>query len=233
MSSASSSKNGKGGTRGPNNGGGTEDPYASLDDKDGHGTHTAGTVGAKDNSIGVVGVAAGITLVPMKVLNDNGSGYFSWSIAAFDDIAANGSSGDVVNYSVGPGSRYTSSTLDNAVKAVGAEGIHFCMSAGNSNDDTQYYSPARTNATNVYTIASMTSSLSKSSFSNYGSSVDYWEPGSGVYSTYKNNSYATLSGTSMASPHAAGILAAGSITSGGTVSNVPSGTTTTWGKLSN
>jgi hypothetical protein len=203
---------------------------ASVEDGNGHGTHTAGTVGAIDNEIGVIGVAAGITLVPMKVLSDNGSGQFSWSISAFDHIASKGTSGDVVNYSVGPGSRYTSTTLDNAVKGMASAGIKVCMAAGNSNDDCSYYSPARVNATNLYTIAAMTSSSAKASYSNYGSPVDYWEPGSGVYSTYKNGGYATASGTSMASPHACGILAVGGITSGGSVSGVPAGTTTDWGK---
>jgi subtilisin family serine protease len=70
----------------------------------------------------------------------------------------------------------------------------------------------------------------KASFSNYGAPVDYWEPGVSVYSTYKGGGYATLSGTSMASPHACGILAVGGFASGGSVNNVPSGTTTTWGK---
>jgi len=203
---------------------------SSVEDGNGHGTHVSGTVGAIKNTIGVVGVAAGVELVPLRVLDNRGSGYFSWSISAFDYLAANGASGDVANYSVGPGSRYTLQDLDDAVEACGAAGIKVCMAAGNSDDDCSYYSPARLNATNVYTIASMTSSTAKSSFSNYGAPVDYWEPGSSIYSTYKGGSYATLSGTSMASPHGCGILAVGSFANGGTVSGVPSGTTTTWGK---
>lgn len=203
---------------------------SSADDGNGHGSHVAGTVGAKNNTIGVIGVAPGINLVALRVLNSNGSGEFSWSISAFDHVAANGAAGDVVNYSVGPGSRYTLLSLDNAVANVGSKGIKVAMAAGNSNDDCTYYSPARLNATNVFTIAAMTSSNAKASYSNFGAPVDYWEPGSSVYSTYKGGGYATLSGTSMASPHGCGILAVGGFASGGTVSGVPAGTTTTWGK---
>jgi len=202
----------------------------SVDDGNGHGTHTAGTVGAIDNSIGVIGVAPGIGLVPMKCLGSNGSGQFSWSISCFNYVAANGNSGDVVNDSVGPGSRYTLVTLDEAVEGVAAQGIKVAMAAGNSDDDCFYYSPARVNGDGIYTIAAMTSSTAKASYSNYGTPVDFWEPGSGVYSTYKGGTYATASGTSMASPHACGMLAVGGITSGGTVSGVPSGTTENWGK---
>ena len=203
----------------------------TVEDGNGHGTHVGGTVGAKDNNEGVIGVAPGVELVALRVLDNRGSGYFSWSVDAFDYLAANGADGDVANYSVGPGSRYTLQTLDDAVEACGAAGISVCMAAGNSDDDCSYYSPARLNALNVYTIASMTNKTAKSSFSNYGAPVDYWEPGSGIKSTYKDGGYATLSGTSMASPHACGILACGDIEAGtGNVSGVPSGTTKAWGQ---
>ena len=203
----------------------------SVDDGNGHGTHVGGTVGAKDNSIGVIGVAPGIGLIPMKVLTSSGSGQFSWSIAAFDYIAANGDAGDVVNYSVGPTSRYTSTLIDDAVTNLAAQGIKIAMAAGNANDDCTYYSPARVNGGNIYTIAAMTSSTAKASYSNYGAPVDYWLPGSSVYSTYRGGGYATLSGTSMASPHGCGILAVGGIAVGGSnVTGVPSGTTTNWGQ---
>jgi hypothetical protein len=203
---------------------------SSADDGNGHGTHTAGTVGAKDNTIGVIGVAPGITLVAMRVLNNAGSGQFSWSISAFNYIAANGTAGDVVNYSVGPGSRYTSTTIDNAVKGVADAGIHICVAAGNSADDCVYYSPACVDYDGVYTIAAMNSSTKWATFSNYGSEVDWICPGVGVKSTYKGGGYATWDGTSMATPHATGMLAVGGIVSGGSVSSVPSGTTTDWGK---
>ena len=235
MASSTAGTSAKGGKKGGNGGGG-EDPYASLEDGHGHGTHVAGTVGAKDNSIGVIGVAAGVKVVPMKVLTDQGSGQFSWSINAFDDIAAyksnNTSVRVVVNYSVGPGSRYTSQTLDDAVTGMADEGVLIAMAAGNANDDCLYFSPARVNGDGIYTIASMTSGYYKSSFSNFGTPVDFWEPGSSVYSTHKNGGYATMSGTSMASPHACGILAVdGSITDGGDIKSVVTNTTSDYGVL--
>jgi len=203
---------------------------STVEDGNGHGTHVAGTVGAKNNSIGVVGVAAGITVIPMRVLSSSGSGQFSWSISAFDHIAANAASGDVVNYSVGPSSRYTLQSLDNAVTNVASKGIKVCLAAGNAADDCTYFSPARVNVANVYTIAAMNSSTAWASFSNYGGPVDYIEPGVGVKSTWLSGGYNTISGTSMASPHGCGIAAVGGFADGGTVSGVPAGTTTTWGK---
>lgn len=202
----------------------------STNDENGHGTHVSGTVGALDNTIGVVGVAPGIKLIPMRVLNKRGSGQFSWSISAFDWIAGHASTGDVVNYSVGPGSRYTSIALDEAVTAMADAGAKVCIAAGNSSDDASYYSPARVDYTNVYTIAAMSGTTAWASFSNYGSPVAWIEPGVSVRSTTKGSSYATYSGTSMATPHATGMLAVGGITSGGTVSGVPSGTVDDWGK---
>ena len=203
----------------------------TAEDGHGHGSHVGGTVGAKDNSVGVIGVAPGVKLVSMRVLSNNGSGQFSWSISAFDWIAshANTSYINVVNYSVGPGSRYTSTTLDAAVKGMADEGIVVCVAAGNSEDDATYYSPARVNYANVYTIASMGSDESFSDFSNYGGPVDWIEPGEGVYSTFKGDGYATMSGTSMATPHATGMFAVGGITAGGDATGVPAGTTTEWG----
>lgn len=204
----------------------------SAADGHGHGTHVAGTVGAEDNSEGVIGVAPGVKLVSMRVLNSSGSGQFSWSISAFDWIAShvNANYINVVNYSVGPGSRYTSTTLDNAVKGMADEGVKVCLAAGNAGDDATYFSPARVNYTNVYTIAAMDSDLKFASWSNYGGPVDFIEPGVSVYSTYKGSGYATMSGTSMASPHGTGMLAVGGIVAGGTATSVPSGTTTDWGE---
>lgn len=218
MASGGANSQAKGGNGGTKGGG----PYASLDDKHGHGTHVSGTVGAIDNSIGVVGVAAGVTLVPMKVLRDNGSGSWSWSIAAFDDIAANANTGDVVNFSIGSSIRLSAPTVEAAVQGLADAGVLIAMSAGNESDDAQYYSPkglgGNGNTTGIYTIGSIKKIIAPSPFSNWGTSVDFWEPGGGVYSTWKDGGYRSLSGTSMASPHACGILAVdGSITSGGSV----------------
>ncbi len=191
----------------------------SIEDGNGHGTHVAGTVAAINNEIGVVGVAAGATIIAMRVLDNRGSGQFSWTISALDYIYANGTPGDAVNMSLGPQSRYTDSAVDGAAEAVAGKGIKIAIAAGNSSDDSLFYSPARAglNNANIYTVASMTSSNSWSSFSNYGTPVDVIAPGSSVKSTYKDGGYATLSGTSMASPHVCGLLLLGNIATDGSV----------------
>ncbi|MDP3312795.1 S8 family serine peptidase [Lutibacter sp.] len=191
----------------------------SIEDGNGHGTHVAGTVAAIDNAIGVVGVAAGATIVALRVLDNRGSGQFSWTIAALDYVYASGTSGDAVNMSLGPQSRYVDSAVDAAAFAVAGRGIKIAIAAGNSSDDSLFYSPARAglNNANIYTVASMTSSDSWSSFSNYGTPVDVIAPGSSVKSTYKDGGYATLSGTSMASPHVCGLLLLGNVSTNGSV----------------
>lgn len=191
----------------------------SIEDGNGHGTHVAGTVAALDNNIGVVGVAPNASIVALRVLDNRGSGSFSWSIAALDYVYANGSSGDAVNMSLGPQSRYVDTATDVATDAVASKGIRIAIAAGNSSDDALFYSPARTglNNSNIYTVASMTSSNSWSSFSNYGTPVDVIAPGSSVKSTYKDGGYATLSGTSMASPHVCGLLLLGNVSTDGFV----------------
>ncbi len=191
----------------------------SIEDGNGHGTHVAGTVAALDNNIGVVGVAPNASIVALRVLDNRGSGSFSWSIAALDYVYANGSSGDAVNMSLGPQSRYVDTATDVATDAVASKGIRIAIAAGNSSDDALFYSPARTglNNSNIYTVASMTSSNSWSGFSNYGTPVDVIAPGSSVKSTYKDGGYATLSGTSMASPHVCGLLLLGNVSTDGSV----------------
>lgn len=191
----------------------------SSDDGNGHGTHVAGTIAAIDNSVGVIGVAAGAWVVPVRVLGNSGSGSTSGVIAGVDHVAANAGSNDVANMSLGGG---VSTTLDNAVIAAAGSGgcnCPFTLAAGNESDNANNHSPARANGPNVYTIASMTSTDGFSSFSNFGQPpVDYIDPGSSILSTYKGGGYATASGTSMAAPHAAGVLLLGNISNGGSVS---------------
>jgi hypothetical protein len=178
---------------------------SGLDDGNGHGTHCSGTIAAKGgNGIGVVGVAAGALVVPVKVLNKRGSGTNSGVIAGVDYVGANGSAGDVANMSLGGGA---SSALDNAVAAASSGGVWFVVAAGNDGANANNYSPARVNGTYIRTIAAMTCSGGWASYSNFGQPpVDWIAPGSAICSTYKDGGYASLSGTSMATPHAAGVI---------------------------
>lgn len=196
-----------------------------LVDNNGHGTHVAGTVAAIDNSVGVVGVAAGATVIPVKVLDRRGSGSYSGVIAGIDFVAANGSNGDVANMSLGGG---FSQAVNDAVIAASST-VKFAIAAGNESSDANGSSPASANGPNIYTISAMSQGDNWASFSNYGNPpVDYCEPGVAIKSTWPGG-YNTISGTSMASPHACGILLLGNIGNGGTVSGDPDGNADTIG----
>ncbi len=174
------------------------------DDDNGHGSHCAGTVAAIDNEIGVVGVAAGATVVPVKVLDRRGSGAYSVIIAGIDFVGANASPGDAANMSLGGG---VYQAIDDAVYAASQNGIYFSLAAGNESDDANNHSPARVNGPNIWTVSAMDINDNWAYFSNYGNPpVDFCEPGVNVYSTYKDGGYTTMSGTSMAAPHMCGIL---------------------------
>lgn len=192
----------------------------SPDDQNGHGTHVAGTIGAYDNTIGSVGVAPGNLVVAVRVLDKRGSGSNSGVIAGVDYVAANGSSGDVANMSLGGG---VSTALDNAVISAASTGVKFVLAAGNESDDANNHSPARANGPNIYTISAMDVNDNWAYFSNYGSPVDYCAPGVAVFSTWKGGGYNTISGTSMAAPHAAGVLLFGNPSTDGTVNGDPDG----------
>ncbi|AKQ47663.1 peptidase S8 [Rufibacter radiotolerans] len=202
----------------------TSGPDAETpDDGNGHGSHVAGTIAAKNNTIGVVGVAFNATVVAVKVLNSRGSGSTSGVVAGIDYVAASGKAGDVANMSLGGG---VSTTLDNAVINAAKGGIIFCLAAGNETDNANNHSPARANGVNVYTISAMNNTDNWASFSNYGNPpVDYCAPGVSIKSTWKDGAYNTISGTSMATPHAAGVmlLTGGRPTTSGTVIGDPDG----------
>jgi subtilisin family serine protease len=191
----------------------------SPDDQNGHGTHVAGTIGALDNLIGSLGVAPGTLVVAVRVLDRRGSGSNSGVIEGVNYVAATAEAGDVANMSLGGG---ISTALDNAVIAAAATGIKFALAAGNSSTDANNSSPARANGGNIYTISAMSEGDNWASFSNYGNPpVDYCAPGVAVFSTWKDGGYNTISGTSMAAPHAAGVLSLGVFLTDGIVNNDP------------
>jgi hypothetical protein len=186
-----------------------------CNDGHGHGTHVAGIIGALNNSIGVVGVAAGATVVPVKVMDSNGSGTVAGAIAGIEHVMARAKVGDVVNMSLASG---ISSTFDNAVRNAASKGIKFVLAAGNSAQHTNNFSPARANGTNIFTISAFSQGDNFASFSNFGNPpIDYAAPGVSIKSTWKGGSYVFLSGTSMAAPHAAGVLLLGAPKSSSTV----------------
>ncbi|MCP2044511.1 S8 family serine peptidase [Pontibacter sp. HSC-36F09] len=177
---------------------------ASIEDGFGHGTNVAGIIAAKNNGTGMVGVAANATIVALRVFDNTGYGTVSRAISAVNYVINMAKPGDVVNMSLGSG---ISSTLDNAVTNAASRGILFAIAAGNSATDCSVNSPARVNATGVYTISAMDSYQNLWSSSNYGAPVDYAAPGVSVTSTRIGGGIGSAgSGTSFAAPHVAGIL---------------------------
>lgn len=197
---------------------------ASADDNNGHGTHVAGIIGALNNTIGVVGVASGVQLVALKVLDQLGEGKLSSVVAAIAHVSQNGKAGDVVNMSLGL--EGISTTLDREVKAAADKGILFAIAAGNDSKLANTSSPGRVNHANVFTVSAVDSTGKFASFSNYGNdAVDVAAYGVRILSTYMNGRYAILSGTSMAAPHVAGLLLirGNNIPTYGVASNDPDG----------
>lgn len=196
------------------------DDNASYQDDNDHGTHVSGTIGALDNGIGVVGVAPGVRLWAVKVLDASGSGYDSTVVAGIDWVDQHASTIDVANMSLG-GSGRSQAEMDAIDQAV-TDGVVIVVAAGNNNDDANNYSPAY--VPNAITVSALADFDGKSgglgsptcrsdvddtlaAFSNWGSAVDIAAPGVCILSTLPNNSYGTYSGTSMASPHVAGAAA--------------------------
>ncbi|MEN8278213.1 S8 family peptidase [Acinetobacter baumannii] len=168
-------------------------------DCNGYGTHVAGTVGGT-----TYGVAKNVNLVPIRILGCDGSGASSNVIAGLDWILKNGKKPAVVNMSLGGA---TSSSLDSAVENLYNNGYVMVVAAGNSNTDACTSSPAR--VSKAITVAATDNTDTRASYSNYGSCVDIFAPGSQINSSWIGNNTATkiLNGTSMATPHVAGVVA--------------------------
>ncbi len=204
----------------------------NANDDNGHGTHVAGTIAARDSSVGVVGVAPGATLYAVKVLNRNGSGTWSSVICGIDWVTANASTIKIANMSLGGSGSATPSHADctngnndalhkaicNSVKA----GVTYVVAAGNNSADAGGFVPAAYEE--VITVSALADFNGApgggapatcrndvddtfADFSNYGAPVDIAGPGVCILSTWKGGSYNTISGTSMATPHVTGAAA--------------------------
>lgn len=194
----------------------------SAKDGNGHGTHVAGTMAALDNEIDVIGVAAGASVVAVRVLDNSGSGSISGVIAGIDYVAANAAPGDVANMSLGASGHFQS--LHDAVINAADGGVLFSLSAGNSGADAGNYEPAHVEHANVYTVSATDAADVFAYFSNWGNPpVDYAAPGVSVLSTKKGGGTTSLSGTSMAAPHVGGLLLLGPVIGNGFAQDDPDG----------
>ena len=171
----------------------------TTEDCNGHGTHVAGTVGGS-----TYGVAKKVDLVPVRVLDCRGSGTWSGVIGGMDWVAANASGPSVANMSLGGGAN---ASIDDAIARMTGAGVTTVVAAGNEDTDACTTSPAR--APGALTVGATDSTDRRASFSNYGSCVDLFAPGVGITAAWHKGDTATntISGTSMASPHVAGVAA--------------------------
>ena len=201
----------------------------SADDGNGHGTHVAGTIGAEDDTTGVVGMAPGARVWPVRVLNNRGSGSWSDIICGIDYVAAHSAEIEVANMSLGgTGSddgncgNTNNDGMHKAICGAVAKGVTFVVAAGTETDDAAKHVPAAYDE--VITVSALADfngvpgggaaptcrsdvDDTFADFSNYGADVDIIAPGVCISSTWKGGGYNTISGTSMASPHVAGAAA--------------------------
>jgi subtilisin family serine protease len=188
----------------------TVSPYNSrtgsknVTDGYGHGTHVAGTIAAAtNNTLGVAGIAPGVTIMPVKVLDASGQGYWSDFLEGVDWARTHGA--DVINLSLGSGlSSAQVAAFQPTFTAAYDAGVLVVAAAGNNNNSSNFY-PA--SFAKVVSVSATTNTNTKASFSNYGPKVDLSAPGVSISSTFRDNTYRAMSGTSMATPHVAGLAA--------------------------
>ena len=177
------------------------DNDADASDCNGHGTHVAGTIGGA-----TYGVAKGVEIVAVRVLDCGGSGSWSGIIAGIDYVTAQHEAGEpaVANMSLGGGANLA---VDRAVRNSIADGVAYAVAAGNSNAPACQFSPAR--VPEAMTVGASTINDAKASFSNWGTCMDWFAPGQAITSAWRTTDTATntINGTSMASPHTAGVAA--------------------------
>lgn len=176
----------------------TAEPYKATNN---HSTGVCGVIGARNNATGVLGVAPDCKLIPIKALDESGSGSLDTIIKAIDlAISLNV---DIINMSLG--ATGTTNALKQAIARAFAKGIYIVCAAGNSGLDNDVNYPARYAET--YGVAAINQSGKISAFSSRGWEVDIAAPGERILTTWKNNSYAKVSGTSFAAPYVAGLFA--------------------------
>jgi aqualysin 1 len=173
-------------------------------DCNGHGTHVAGTIAARDNDIDVVGVAPGAPITAVRVLGCGGFAPWSVIIKGVDWVTANAARPAVANMSIGGG---INESVDEAVRRSAASGVLYTISSGNESDDACNHSPGRAGAgvdNGIVNMAATDINDQEAGFSNFGACIDLWGPGVRIPSTRKGGGTILYSGTSMAAPHAAG-----------------------------
>ena len=179
-----------------------------------HGTHVAGTIGAVgNNDNGVSGIAQNVSIMAVKVFRPNGYGYSSDIMEGLDYVAQKVDEGEnivAINASYGGGGGSQDDAVNDAIKKLGEKGVVFCAAAGNDGKDidSDPMYPASYDASNIIAVAASDQDDKLASFSNYGKkSVDVSAPGTNILSTYPDDQYAYLNGTSMATPNVAGSVA--------------------------
>ena len=176
---------------------------SSINDVQGHGTHVAGIIGARKNGFGFVGVAPECKLMIGKVLDDNGNGNYAWISAGIRWAVQNGA--DIINMSLGGTENHIS--LFDAVHYALYKGVIIVVAAGNAGSmgSNSIAYPGKYGG--VITVASHDNYGNRSGFSSHGGEIDILGPGSKIWSTYPDNKYSELSGTSMAAPFVSGLAA--------------------------